>query len=117
MRRLIEYPWPGNIRELENVIQRAMIMCRSKILEVDAELVPESGALGEDMPVMVAGGASMNADNDLNRVQRDHIIGVLREVNWVIEGSAGAALRLGMKPGTLRHRMRKLGIERDANLA
>lgn len=54
---------------------------------------------------------------DLSEVQRDHILGVLRKTDWVIEGNRGAAKRLGMKPGTLRHRMKKLGISRGAPAA
>jgi transcriptional regulator with GAF, ATPase, and Fis domain len=52
------------------------------------------------------------AGADLASVQREHIVAMLRETNWVIEGSRGAASRLGLKPGTLRHRMKKLGIAR-----
>jgi transcriptional regulator with GAF, ATPase, and Fis domain len=57
----------------------------------------------------MAGGAG-----DLDSIQRDYILSVLREVNWIIEGGHGAAVRLGLKPGTLRHRMKKLGITRGA---
>ena len=53
--------------------------------------------------------------DDLDSVQREHINAILRETNWVIEGSRGAASLLGMKPGTLRHRMKKLGIARSGN--
>jgi len=55
------------------------------------------------------------APGDLNQVQRDHILGTLRKTNWVIEGARGAAVLLGMKPATLRHRMKKLGISRTGD--
>jgi transcriptional regulator with GAF, ATPase, and Fis domain len=62
----------------------------------------------------VFGAPSASGPGDLDSIQREHILGVLREVNWVIEGGHGAAVRLGLKPGTLRHRMKKLGISRSA---
>ena len=119
--RLTRYSWPGNIRELENVIERALILGSTPMLHVhmenlsddflagavpDAQLKLEAGAPGADGPTSGAG--------DLDSVQREHIQSVLREANWVIEGSQGAAARLGLKPGTLRHRMKKLGITRKA---
>jgi len=58
---------------------------------------------------------SLNPGGDLNSIQREHVLKVLHEVNWVIEGSDGAAVRLGLKPGTLRHRMKRLGIMRSKN--
>jgi formate hydrogenlyase transcriptional activator len=112
MRRLIQHTWPGNIRELENVVQRAMIMNKSNALKINSELLPEPDEAGKDASQTPPFDPTLNVGDDLNKIQRDHIVTILREVNWVIEGKSGAAARLGMKPGTLRHRMQKLGIAR-----
>jgi PAS domain S-box-containing protein len=111
MRRLVAYSWPGNIRELENFIERALILNSSPVLHVNVD-----GYEDEQRPV--PGGAVPETGegsraSDLDSIQREHIQSVLCEANWVIEGSQGAAIRLGLKPGTLRHRMKKLGISRD----
>jgi PAS domain S-box-containing protein len=121
MLRLTHYAWPGNIRELENVVERALILSSKPVLQIH---IDTPGL--EDVPA-TTGGASAAVQNhgpepvgsdeearDLDSIQREHIRSVLRAANWVIEGSQGAAVRLGLKPGTLRHRMKKLGISRGA---
>jgi PAS domain S-box-containing protein len=97
---LAAYDWPGNIRELENVIERAMILNDGPLLEIDPELLGVAVEPGE---------ASAKS---LSNVQREHILAVLGQSNWVIEGPAGAAMVLAMHPNTLRSRMKKLGITR-----
>ena len=102
--RLTSYGWPGNIRELQNLIERAVILSRGSALEVPlAELKrPGNGDLANQLQ-----GPTM-----LEEVEREHILKVLRETGWVIGGSAGAATRLGLNRTTLNNRMRKLGITR-----
>jgi PAS domain S-box-containing protein len=120
MDRLTRYPWPGNIRELENIVERALILSNSTTLCIDADVLGDTGlpapAADAQVPhedhAAASGGAA-----DLNSVQRDHILSTLRSANWVVEGESGAALRLGMKPATLRHRMKKLGISRVSDPA
>jgi PAS domain S-box-containing protein len=112
LRRLVEYPWPGNIRELENIIERSLILNDSEVLQVEAELLTGTTAKAATTPPSVLPAAS---GSDLNSVQREHILSTLREANWVIEGEHGAAVRLGLNSATLRHRMKKLGIERSRN--
>ncbi len=102
MVRLSEYPWPGNIRELENVVERAIILSPGSTLIVEPLLhvaVPGTG-----LPEAKSG----SADN----VLRTHILGVLQECHWRIKGAGAAADRLDMNPSTLRYRMKQLGIER-----
>jgi PAS domain S-box-containing protein len=120
MDRLTRYPWPGNIRELENIVERALILSNSTTLSIDADVLGDTG-----LPALAAGAQVPHEDHaaasggaaDLNSVQRDHILSTLRSANWVVEGESGAALRLGMKPATLRHRMKKLGISRVSDPA
>jgi transcriptional regulator with GAF, ATPase, and Fis domain len=114
MRQLTQYSWPGNIRELENIIERALILSNSPVLRMDADaLAFERGSpASANVTALSAAAPATDGGADLNTVQREHIAQMLRETNWVIEGSRGAAHRLGLKPGTLRHRMKKLGIAR-----
>jgi len=93
------YDWPGNIRELENLVERALIMGDGR---------PPLEARGRAQVPASQGGAS------LEDVERAHILRVLQEARWKIEGEAGAARILGLKPSTLRARLRKLGIQKPA---
>ena len=102
MERLMNYSWPGNIRELQNVIERAVVLAREPVIKIDESL--EERTFEED-----AGAAESGTLED---VERAHIIRVLEDTNWVVHGKNGAALILGMNPDTLRSRMKKLGIKR-----
>jgi formate hydrogenlyase transcriptional activator len=104
MDALVRYPWPGNVRELQNVIERAVILSKGPTLQVAiADLQPESA------PVTAPTAA---AHATLSDAEREHILRVVRETNWVLGGSKGAAARLGMKRSTLHWKMKKLGISR-----
>src|SRR6266705_3813978 len=102
MTALAKYHWPGNIRELENLIERSVILSQGPDLHVP---------LGE-LKAPVA--AAPNGVATLEAAERDHILHVLRQTKWVIGGSSGAAARLGMKRTTLQSKMRKLGISRQS---
>ncbi len=103
--RLLGYSWPGNVRDLANVIERAAIMSPGPL--VSAQLPPPSSA-----PVDPTAAPLVQGGDSLRAVEAAHIARVLRDCGWVIEGPRGAARSLGMEPSTLRHRMRKLGLAR-----
>lgn len=98
MTALCHYPWPGNVREVENFVQRCVILSRGSTLEVP---------LGELRPANPAADAT-----SLEAVEREHILRCLNECNWVLAGPSGAAAKLGMKRTSLQSKMRKLGIDR-----
>lgn len=101
MKALQGYSWPGNVRELENFVERAVILTHGPELYVSlAELKPVPSPVGDFKATT------------LEQAERDHILKVLRETNWVIGGAAGAAAKLGMKRTTLISKMQKLGITR-----
>ncbi len=104
MDRLMGYAWPGNIRELENVIERATIVAPGPLIEVDDLL------LAAVIPLSTG-----SEPHRLEDVERAHILSTLDKTNWVIAGEQGAAVELGINPNTLRSRIAKLGIKRSAS--
>jgi formate hydrogenlyase transcriptional activator len=115
MRRLANYSWPGNIRELQNIVERAVILSPGKTLVIADELRAAPTATGrvvtaKSEPVEIASASDTNGS--LDDVERRHIESVLNQTNWMIEGERGAAKILDMNPSTLRSRMQKLGVKR-----
>ncbi len=109
MEALVRYHWPGNIRELQNVIERAVIVSRGPVLNVpvaDLKLRPEAKPRQEKQDS--ASGESLRGV--LDDAERKQILNALEQANWLVAGPNGAAARLGMKRSTLQFRMRKLGI-------
>ncbi len=98
---LSNYHWPGNIRELENLIERAVILSRGSVLEVPLAELRTTEEVSAPLQT-------------LHDAERSLIIRTLRETRWILAGPKGAASRLGMKRTTLQSRMRKLGIRRPA---
>jgi formate hydrogenlyase transcriptional activator len=106
MRALTAYDWPGNIRELENFIERAVILSRGPHLTVPlAELKQRSRPRSVD-------DARPGPLSTLEDAEREHITRALRQANWLVGGPSGAAAKLGMKRTTLQSKMTRLGIER-----
>jgi transcriptional regulator with GAF, ATPase, and Fis domain len=100
MERLLDYDWPGNIRELQNIVERAVVLASGPIVNLDASMLRPSGE------------AQTSPTETLENVERNHILRALQETGWVIHGKKGAAEVLGINPSTLRSRMEKLGIRR-----
>jgi len=120
MQQLTNYSWPGNIRELQNVIERAVILSPGNTLVLAEKLRGSSATSAVAMPVKTAPVEAAPATGNggsLDEVERRHIESVLNQVNWMIEGNGGAAKVLDMNPSTLRSRMQKLGIKRPGKPA
>ena len=128
MDRLTSYAWPGNIRELQNIVERAVVLCEGAVLELDQDLAPVSGpapfAHEPSRPVEPPGvsgtssGASAAARGPepsdlptLEEAERRHIVAALERSGGVIHGPRGAARILDLHPNTLRSRMERLGIK------
>jgi formate hydrogenlyase transcriptional activator len=111
MDALTRYDWPGNIRELQNLIERAVILSAGPTLDVPVAALGgtrTTRAVGAGRSVAPSGGEA----ETLEDADRRHIIAALERTNWVIAGPGGAASQLGIKRSTLQFRMRKLGIVR-----
>src|SRR3989441_943745 len=106
MERLTRYPWPGNIRELENLIERAVILTVGPVLRVPLEDLPAR--------VIICPVNGVVRPRTLEEAERAHILATVKETKWVLSGPNGAARRLGMNRSTLQFRMKKLGILRPA---
>jgi len=112
MKRLVDYTWPGNIRELQNVIERGLVLSKCPLLNLDADLLPisEPDASSAANRLSIFGP---DATTTLEEVERWHILSVLNKTDWLISGPNGASVILDLHPNTLRSRMKKLGIQRS----
>jgi PAS domain S-box-containing protein len=130
MQRLASYAWPGNIRELQNVIERAILLSPGDALQLAPDFCPMPEARSSRREEASAEARSQRAEgrsneslvtsaatggdgvSSLEEVERRHIEAVLNKANWMIEGERGAAKTLNVNPSTLRSRMKNLGIKR-----
>jgi formate hydrogenlyase transcriptional activator len=119
MDRLERYPWNGNIRELQNVIERAVVLSNGPVLMLNENLLPtynlEDRPAAHITPPAASASGSPSADThvmSLEEVERNHISRVLEKFAWIVEGPRGAAKSLDLNPNTLRSKMKKLGIRR-----
>jgi formate hydrogenlyase transcriptional activator len=98
MEALVDHSWPGNIRELQNFIERSVILANGNTLRPPIGELRQTTEIDSFQPIT------------LHEVERHHICKTLEQAHWVIGGPSGAALRLGLKRSTLYARMQKLGI-------
>ena len=119
LKQMRQYHWPGNIRELQNVIERAVILSAGPVLnvplsEIQSRPLPAASDGNESRDKMGEASSGKDIRNVLEETERKHILNVLSQTNWVVAGPNGAAIRLGMKRSTLQLRMRKLGLSRES---
>jgi formate hydrogenlyase transcriptional activator len=110
MRRLREYSWPGNVRELQNVVERAAILSPGPILDLDGTLPASTYPSRTPLPASPSESSVARGADKLEDIERAHIFAVLRRTDGVVSGPRGAATILGLRPNTLRSRMKRLGI-------
>ena len=111
MQALVRYHWPGNIRELQNVIERAVIISRGPVLNVAlTELTSDVPSTSAPVVTAAKSAAHENLQKMLEETERNQILRALEEADGVVAGPNGAAARLGVKRSTLQLRMQKLGI-------
>ncbi len=128
MSRLTSYDWPGNIRELQNVIERAILLSPGEALALAPDFSPISESTvnrrenlqgqtrsNAEATVPIPTDATLTRADSLEEVERRHIETVLAQTNWMIEGERGAAKILNLNPSTLRSRMKSLGIKRPGH--
>jgi formate hydrogenlyase transcriptional activator len=118
LKQMRQYHWPGNIRELQNVIERAVILSVGPVLNVplgEIQSRPSTTSVNHNGDFNELHGSATRGDirDVLEETERKHILSVLSQTNWVVAGPNGAATRLGMKRSTLQLRMRKLGLSRE----
>jgi formate hydrogenlyase transcriptional activator len=125
---LMEYAWPGNIRELQNLIERAVVLSKGPTLHLEPAFFPKDSAPGQVLESNAPSpGVETRTDREardcsplhaatsiatLDEIARQHVLTTLRRCGGVIEGPKGAAKRLGLHPSTLRSRIARLGIDR-----
>jgi len=115
MAGMLQYNWPGNIRELENVLARAVALSETSVLSSEALALPKDTRHPDTPAAPAAAAADPPSDSPtLESAERRHILSVLTSAHWVVEGPRGAAKQLGLHANTLRSRMKKLGIRRPA---
>jgi len=117
---LKQYDWPGNIRELKNVIERAVILSQGKVLRLDLAManILEGREADEAADAEEPGKAHrILTEDEIRELTRQNILNALRATDWRVSGANGAARLLGLKPTTLTDRIRKLGIARPGDVA
>jgi transcriptional regulator with GAF, ATPase, and Fis domain len=117
LKALKRYEWPGNVRELQNVIERAAVISTGSRLQL-----PERWAISirpfyrtASAEVSRSSQPAPEGGRTLEELERSHILGIMQQTGWRVEGPKGAAPILGLKASTLRSRMLKLGIRRPGH--
>ncbi|HKX33604.1 MAG TPA: sigma 54-interacting transcriptional regulator [Blastocatellia bacterium] len=123
---MVDYYWPGNIRELQNLIERGVVMASGPVLTLDPGLLPAAKSdpsITKSQPPIPAQSLTQSdgqpprptSSTALEDLERQHILKILSQTRWVIEGEKGAAKMLNLHPNTLRSRLKKMGIQRPRN--
>lgn len=115
----MKYDWPGNVRELQNVVERMAVTAKGSQLTLPADWLSDSQTPLRYEPVnsqRVNSAVAAQQETTVESIERAHILRILEQRHWRIEGPQGAAIVLGLKPSTLRSRMRKLHINRSADV-
>ncbi len=111
--KLLDYPWPGNVREMQNMIERALILCRKSALNFSQVIDELLFFLDEEFPqIPEREKIPIAKEEDQKELSRGNILKALEATNWKISGPRGAAQMLGIKQSTLWHRVKKLGLEK-----
>ncbi len=113
MKALVRYHWPGNIRELQNVIERAVILSNGPVLRIAVSELKTKMRIPEQNSRTPVQPAQKHIRGVLADTERAEVLKALEETGWIVAGPNGAAARLGMKRSTLQFRMQKLGLARD----
>jgi transcriptional regulator of acetoin/glycerol metabolism len=113
--QLMEHRWPGNIRELRNVIERAVILSTGGRARLD-QAMPDDAGIQADVEVALAQSDAKDfvTDAEMREREKANLIAALRHADWRVWGPDGAAGLLGIKPSTLTYRMKALGITKPA---
>jgi len=111
---LLQYTWPGNVREIRNVIERAVILSPGKVLRLDLSMPNTGAARVVAAPSEARQSDEILTDTEMQDYQRQNLVAALKKSNWRVSGPNGAAELLGVKPTTLADRVRSFGIERPA---
>ena len=109
---LKHYDWPGNIRELKNVIERAVILSRGKVLRLDLAMSDILSTASDHEPAQAPAAKQLLTDSEVRELERKNMVAALELADWRISGPNGAARLLGVKPTTLADRIRKFQITR-----
>jgi transcriptional regulator with GAF, ATPase, and Fis domain len=106
------YDWPGNVRELQNIVERAVITSGGGTISFDLPAIPHAATHSERL--RDSGVVHLRTEDELREAERANVLAVLNKTRWKVYGRGGAAEVLGIKPGTLAARMKKLGLRRPS---
>jgi transcriptional regulator with GAF, ATPase, and Fis domain len=112
---LLAYDWPGNVRELKNVIERAVILSKGNTLRLDLSLPESSGAPDAAEIGVPCSDGNIFSEKQMRSLQKQNFIAALRQSNWRVSGTDGAAELLGIKPTTLTDRIKSFGIRKPGS--
>jgi PAS domain S-box-containing protein len=108
---ILAYDWPGNVREMKNVIERAVILSKGDVLRLDLSL-PRSSDTGAESTIPADLDNEVLTEKQIQALQKKNLVAALRKADWRVSGPGGAAEQLGVKPTTLADRMRKFGVRK-----